>query len=183
MQGSEIDIQNVVASTKLADSFKLEEIGAALSGAEYNKAKFPGMVYKVMDPKAAFLIFASGKVVCTGVKKIDDVRTVILNVAKKIATLGIDIIEEPVITIQNIVASADLGTSLNLNALAVGIGFENIEYEPEQFPGLVYRINSPKIVVLIFSSGKLVITGGKTPEDCEKGVAIVRQQLENMYLI
>ena len=74
-------------------------------------------------------------------------------------------------------------TDLNLNAVALGLGLENIEYEPEQFPGLVYRIKQPKIVVLIFCSGKLVITGGKSPEDCVEGARIVRMQLENMGLL
>ena len=64
-----------------------------------------------------------------------------------------------------------------------GLGLENVEYEPEQFPGLVYRIKQPKVVVLIFSSGKLVITGGKSPEECEEGARIVRMQLENMGLL
>ncbi len=74
-------------------------------------------------------------------------------------------------------------SDLNLNAVALGLGLENIEYEPEQFPGLVYRIKQPKVVVLIFSSGKLVITGGKSPEDCVEGARIVRMQLENMGLL
>ncbi|MDF1557755.1 MAG: TATA-box-binding protein [ANME-2 cluster archaeon] len=183
MPESEIKIQNVVASTKLAESFDLVSIESMLEGAEYNKSKFPGMVYRVTNPKAAFLIFTSGKVVCTGAKNVDDVVTVINNVARKIESLGMEVIADPQITIQNIVASADLGTNLNLNAIAVGLGFENIEYEPEQFPGLVYRIKSPKIVVLIFSSGKLVVTGGKSPADCQRGVEIVREQLESMSLL
>jgi transcription initiation factor TFIID TATA-box-binding protein len=183
MPESEINIQNVVASTKLSESFDLVSIESELEGAEYNKTKFPGMVYRVMNPKAAFLIFSSGKVVCTGAKNVEDVITVIHNVAKKLGSLGVDVVEDPDITIQNIVASADLGTKLNLNAIAIGLGFENIEYEPEQFPGLVYRIKSPKIVVLIFSSGKLVVTGGKSPADCRRGVEIVREQLESMSLL
>lgn len=183
MSESEINIQNVVASTKLSDSFDLVKIESALEGAEYNKAKFPGMVYRVTNPKAAFLIFTSGKVVCTGAKNVEDVKTVIKNLADKIESLGINVEKNPEITIQNIVASADLGAKLNLNAIAIGFGFENIEYEPEQFPGLVYRIASPKIVVLIFSSGKLVVTGGKSPNDCNRGVEIVREQLEGMSLL
>jgi transcription initiation factor TFIID TATA-box-binding protein len=103
--------------------------------------------------------------------------------AKKLNGIGIKTLENPDITVQNIVASADLHTILNLNAIAIGLGLENIEYEPEQFPGLVYRIDEPKVVVLIFSSGKLVVTGGKSPEDCEKGVKVVRQQLDNMGLL
>jgi len=181
---STIDIVNVVASTKLAEAFDLPKIEDKLEGAEYNKKKFPGLVYRVKAPKAAFLIFTSGKVVCTGSKNIEDVRTVITTLAKKLKSIGCKKINlEPEIHVQNIVASADLKTRLNLNAVALGLGFENIEYEPEQFPGLVYRIKRPKVVVLIFSSGKLVITGGKTPEECEEGARIVRMQLENMGLL
>lgn len=181
---STIDIVNVVASTKLADAFDLPKIEAELEDADYNKEKFPGLVYRVKAPKAAFLIFTSGKVVCTGSKNVEDVRTVVTNLAKTLKSIGLENINmEPEIHVQNIVASADLKSDLNLNAVAMGLGLENIEYEPEQFPGLVYRIKQPKVVVLIFSSGKLVITGGKSPEECEKGAQIVRMQLENMGLL
>jgi transcription initiation factor TFIID TATA-box-binding protein len=181
---STIDIVNVVASTKLAEAFDLPKIETDLEGAVYNKKKFPGLVYRVKTPKAAFLIFTSGKIVCTGSKNIEDVRTVIITLAKRLKSIGFEMIDtEPEIHIQNIVASADLKTDLNLNAVALGLGLENIEYEPEQFPGLVYRIKEPKVVVLIFSSGKLVITGGKSPEECEEGEQIVRRQLENMGLL
>ncbi|MHC1756539.1 MAG: TATA-box-binding protein [Methanosarcina sp.] len=183
MSESSIKIENVVASTKLAEEFDLTVIESEFEGAEYNKQKFPGLVYRVSDPKAAFLVFTSGKVVCTGAKNVADVHTVIGNMAKKLNGIGIKTIENPQITVQNIVASADLHTILNLNAIAIGLGLENIEYEPEQFPGLVYRIDVPKVVVLIFSSGKLVVTGGKSPEDCERGVEVVRQQLDNMGLL
>jgi transcription initiation factor TFIID TATA-box-binding protein len=181
---STIDIVNVVASTKLAEAFDLPKIETDLEGAVYNKKKFPGLVYRVKAPKAAFLIFTSGKIVCTGSKNIKDVRTVIITLAKRLKSIGFEMIDtEPEIHIQNIVASADLKSDLNLNAVALGLGLENIEYEPEQFPGLVYRIKVPKVVVLIFSSGKLVITGGKSPEECEEGAQIVRRQLENMGLL
>ena len=179
---STINIVNVVASTKLAEAFDLPKIEAELEGAVYNKKKFPGLVYRVKVPKAAFLIFTSGKIVCTGSKNIEDVRTVITTLAKTLKSIGFEKIDlEPEIHVQNIVASADLKTDLNLNAVALGL--ENIEYEPEQFPGLVYRIKQPKVVVLIFGSGKLVITGGKSPDECEEGARIVRMQLEDIGLL
>jgi transcription initiation factor TFIID TATA-box-binding protein len=181
---STINIENVVASTKLAEEFDLPKIEAELEGAVYNKKKFPGLVYRVKAPGAAFLIFTSGKVVCTGAKNVEDVRMVITNLAKTLQSIGfVKIYLEPEIHVQNVVASADLKTRLNLNAVALGLGLENIEYEPEQFPGLIYRIKQPKVVVLIFGSGKLVITGGKMPEECVEGARIVRMQLENMGLL
>ncbi|MHC1574993.1 MAG: TATA-box-binding protein, partial [Candidatus Methanogasteraceae archaeon] len=83
----------------------------------------------------------------------------------------------------NIVAGASLDTELDLDAIAIGLGFENIEYEPEVFPGLVYRIKDPKVVVLIFRSGKLVITGAKTQKECEFAKMDVWQQLNNLGLV
>jgi transcription initiation factor TFIID TATA-box-binding protein len=142
---SAIDIGNVVASTKLADEFDLPKIETELEGAEYNKQKFPGLIYRVKALKAAFLIFTSGKVVSTGSKNVEDIRTVITNLAKTLKSIGFENIDmEPEIHVQNIVATADLKSDLNLNAVALGLGLENIEYKPEQFPGLVYRIKVPK---------------------------------------
>jgi len=182
--GSPINVENVVASTKLADEFDLQKIEAKLEGAEYNKVKFPGLVYRTKNPKAAFLIFTSGKVVCTGAKNIEDIRTVITTLAKTLKSIGIEkIYPEPEINVQNIVATADFRVDLNLNAIVLGLGMENVEYEPEQFPGVVCRVKQPKVVVLIFSSGKLVVTGGKTTEDCEEGVQVIRKGLENMGLL
>jgi transcription initiation factor TFIID TATA-box-binding protein len=97
--------------------------------------------------------------------------------------MGIDIPKKPEITIQNIVASADLHTVLNLNAIAIGLGLENIEYEPEQFPGLVYRLSVPKVVMLLFGSGKLVVTGGKKPADAEAAVEKIVEELDGLGLM
>lgn len=178
-----IKIENIVASTKLADSFDLNLIVKKFPFAEYNKKKFPGLVYRVSNPKAAFLIFTSGKVVCTGSKNVNDVQKVIKDLSNNFNSINIVSYQSPNISIQNIVASSDLQTILNLNAIAIGLGLENIEYEPEIFPGLVYRVEKPKVVILIFSSGKVVVTGGKTPEDCKNGVNVIKKQLENMGLI
>ena len=182
--GSTIHIENVVASTKLADEFDLHKIEAELEGAEYNKEKFPGLVYRTNNPKAAFLIFTSGKMVCTGAKNVEDVHMAVANMAKMLTSIGIEkIYPELEIKVQNIVSCADLGVDMNLNAVSLGLGLENIEYEPEQFPGLVYRVKQPKVVILLFSSGKMVITGGKTPHDCEEGVQVISKELENMGLL
>jgi transcription initiation factor TFIID TATA-box-binding protein len=70
-----------------------------------------------------------------------------------------------------------------LNAIAIGLGLENIEYEPEQFPGLVYRISDPKVVILLFGSGKLVVTGGRKPEDMVNAVDQIVEELKNLSLL
>ncbi len=178
-----IKIENVVASTGIGTKLDLNEVIRILEGADYNKERFPGVVYRTTNPKTAALIFGSGKIVCTGAKSIEDVSNGLNKVFEKLKAMGIDIPEKPDITIQNIVASADLHTVLNLNAIAIGLGLENIEYEPEQFPGLVYRLSTPKVVMLLFGSGKLVVTGGKKPEDAEAAVEKIVEELDGLGLM
>ncbi len=178
-----IKIQNVVASTAIGQEIDLKSLTLTMEGADYDPEQFPGLVYRTKDPKAAALIFRSGKIVCTGAKSVDEVGKALDKVFKKMESIGIKVMSNPVITVQNIVASADLGSVLNLNAIAIGLGLENIEYEPEQFPGLVYRLAVPKVVVLIFGSGKIVVTGGKKPKDAEDAVDRIVKELEGCALL
>ncbi len=178
-----IKIQNVVASTAIGQEIDLKSLTLTMEGADYDPEQFPGLVYRTKDPKAAALIFRSGKIVCTGAKSVDEVGKALDKVFKKMESIGIKVMPNPVITVQNIVASADLGSVLNLNAIAIGLGLENIEYEPEQFPGLVYRLAVPKVVVLIFGSGKIVVTGGKKPKDAEDAVDRIVKELEGCALL
>ena len=177
-----IKIENVVASTAIGTKLDLNEVIRVLEGADYNKES-PGVVYRTASPKTAALIFGSGKIVCTGAKSIADVSVGLSKVFEKLKEMGVQITSKPEITIQNIVASADLGRVLNLNAIAIGLGLENIEYEPEQFPGLVYRLSNPKVVMLLFGSGKLVVTGGKRPEDAEAAVEKIVLELDGLGLL
>ncbi|HHI30319.1 TATA-box-binding protein [Methanosarcinales archaeon ex4484_138] len=178
-----IKIENVVASSSVGTTLDLQEVIKVLENADYNKERFPGVVYRTTDPKTAALIFGSGKIVCTGAKSIADVHKGLEQVFDRIRKTGVDILDEPEVTVQNIVASADIGTVLNLNAIAVGLGLENIEYEPEQFPGLVYRLAEPKVVMLLFGSGKLVVTGGKKPSDAGDAVTRIMEELDNLRLL
>ena len=179
----DIKIENVVANARLAESLDLEYIESKLEDATFTKKKFPGLVYRTKDPKAAFLIFRSGKVVCTGSKTKEGVRKVMDMLAAALMGIGMKVDEHPEFKVQNIVASANLGRELNLGSIVVGLKLEGMEYEPEVFPGLVYRIKDPKSAILIFSSGRLVITGGKTMEDCEKSVNVLLNKLTELELI
>ncbi|HVP25606.1 MAG TPA: TATA-box-binding protein, partial [Methanomicrobiales archaeon] len=138
---------------------------------------------RMQDPKIAALVFGSGKVVLTGAKSIDSLSRGLEILGNQLRALSIDIPETLTYKIQNIVTSADLGSPINLNKIAVGFNLEMIEYEPEQFPGLVYRLDEPKVVVLLFGSGKLIITGGKKPEDAKKAVQKILSDLTNLGLI
>ncbi|NHX34889.1 MULTISPECIES: TATA-box-binding protein [Halolamina] len=178
-----ITIENVVASTGIGQELDLQSVAMDLEGADYDPEQFPGLVYRTQEPKSAALIFRSGKIVCTGAKSTDDVHESLHIVFDKLRDLSIPIEEDPEITVQNIVTSADLGESLNLNAIAIGLGLESIEYEPEQFPGLVYRLEEPDVVALLFGSGKLVITGGKEPADAAAAVDVITERLDELGLL
>ncbi len=177
-----IKIENVVANARITESLDLEYVESQLEAAMFTKKKFPGLVYRTKEPKSAFLIFRSGKVVCTGAKTKEGVRVVMDKLSTDLRGIGLEVEEHPEFKVQNIVASADLGKELNLGAIVMGLELEGMEYEPEVFPGLVYRITDPKSAILIFSSGKLVITGGKTLDDCEKSVEILLTKLRSLNL-
>ncbi len=177
-----IKIENVVANARITESLDLEYVESQLEEAMFTKKKFPGLVYRTKEPKSAFLIFRSGKVVCTGAKTEEGVREVMDKLAADLRSIDIEVEEHPEFKVQNIVASADLEKELNLGAIVMGLELEGMEYEPEVFPGLVYRITDPKSAILIFSSGKLVITGGKTLDDCKKSVEILLTKLRSLNL-
>jgi transcription initiation factor TFIID TATA-box-binding protein len=167
----------------LGNELDLQALALSLEKSEYEPQQFPGLIYRIKEPKTALLLFKSGKVVCTGAKNSDQVHEAIGIVMKQIEKTGVKLTKKPEIIIQNIVASADLGKELNLNAIAISLGLERVEYEPEQFPGLVYRMSDPKIVILIFGSGRLVCTGGKTPKDIEQGVEKITEELRSTGLL
>jgi len=178
-----IEIQNVVASTAVGQELDLDTLSNDFTGVSYDPENFPGLVYRLQEPKAAALVFRSGKIVCTGASSTEDVQKALDVVFEKLHNLGIEAKSNPQITIQNIVSSADLGHLLNLNAIAIGLGLEHVEYEPEQFPGLVYRMDEPTVVVLFFGSGKLVVTGGKVLDDAIQAVEKVHNQLATLGLL
>jgi transcription initiation factor TFIID TATA-box-binding protein len=178
-----IRIENVVATTSVGAELDLKAIALALDGAEYEPEQFPGIVYRIKEPKTATLLFRSGKLVCTGAKSIDDVHTAIKTVIQRVSEAGIRVTKEPKIEVQNIVASSDLQTDLNLNAIAISLGLDRVEYEPEQFPGLVYRIDEPKVVALLFGSGKIVCTGAKKTDDIKVAVQKIYDELNTAGLL
>lgn len=175
-----LKIENIVASGIIADSIDLNEVSKKVKNCELNTKRFPGAVYRIEKPKIASLIFSSGKVVLTGIRDKQALTEGLNIIMKSLKSAGVKIHKEPKVAITNIVCSYDIGKSINLNKVVITLNLENIEYEPEQFPGLVYRIKDPKIVALLFSSGKIILTGGKNLEDIKKGLDFLEQKLESI---
>jgi len=176
-----ISIENVVASATLKQRVDLNAVVKGYPGVEYRPEQFPGLVFRLKRPKTATLIFNSGKMVCTGAKSEKEARRAVMKVIKELKKSGIIIIGKPELKIQNIVASASLGGMIDLEQAAFELG--KTMYEPEQFPGLIYRMDDPKVVVLLFASGKLVCTGAKREQDVYQAVEKLHQELEEKGLI
>lgn len=176
-----VKIENVVASATLNQKIDLNAVVKGYPNVEYRPEQFPGLVFRLKRPKTATLIFNSGKMVCTGAKSEKEARRAVMRVIKEFKRSGIVIVGKPVLKIQNIVASANLGGIIDLERSAYTLG--KTMYEPEQFPGLIYRMDYPKVVILLFASGKLVCTGAKKEEDVYKAVENLQKRLEGEKLI
>ncbi|MDD5133344.1 MAG: TATA-box-binding protein [Candidatus Nanoarchaeia archaeon] len=153
----DLKIQNIVASTWLGQDIPLIKLAETLPNTEYNPEQFPGLVMRIKEPKTSALIFSSGKVVCTGAKSMAKVKESVNQIIKNIARINIRIKIKPKIKVQNMVASGTINMDLNLNKLTMKL--DNTEYEPEQFPGLVYKLAGTRATFLLFSNGKIVCTG------------------------
>lgn len=176
-------IQNVVASANLGTELDLNALALNLNGAEYEPQAFPGLIFRLKEPKTATLLFHSGKLVCTGAKTLDQVRLAIEAVTKSVREAGVSIPGTPTHEVQNIVASSDLGQPVDLTSVVISLGLERVEYEPEVFPGLVYRMSDPKVVFLLFGSGRLVCTGARKPHDVEVSVDKLTDELRAADLL
>ena len=176
-----VHIQNVVASAALSQKVDLNAVVKSFPGVEYRPEQFPGLVFRLKRPKTATLIFNSGKMVCTGAKSEKEARRAIMTVAEELKKGGIIIISKPELKIQNIVASVILGGKVDLEKAVGKLG--KTMYEPEQFPGLIYRMDEPRVVILIFASGNLVVTGAKKEQDVYDAVHKLHVSLEEQDLI
>ncbi len=167
-QKSSLKVQNIVATASLGKDVSLTKLAKTNPNTEYNPDTFPGLVLRIKKPKSAVLVFSSGNLVCTGTKSIAQVKEVIQQVIKQLRKINVIVTDKPKITVQNIVASGSIDLNLNLNLLSLEL--ENTEYEPEQFPGLVYKLEDPTATFLLFSNGKLVCTGTKNKQQLDESI-------------
>jgi transcription initiation factor TFIID TATA-box-binding protein len=176
-----IRIENVVASGTLDQKVDLNALLKGYPSLGYQPGKFPGLVFRLENPRTATTIFSSGKIVCVGAKSereaFEAIAKTIVKV-KKSVRIGA---EKPELKVQNIVASASLGGLIDLEKAAGALA--KTMYEPEQSPGLVYRMDEPRVVILLFASGKLMCTGAKKEQNVHIAVHKLQEKLEEQSLI
>ena len=173
----DLTVENLVCDTDLRREIDLKVVAEGIIGVEYDPKSFPGAIYRIREPQVTLLIFSSGKVVCTGANSVENVKTAVSKLLEKLDGVGLAVEGEPLMKLQNIVASANIGFRIDLDKLAIECF--NVEYEPEQFPGLVLRLEDPKTSILIFSTGKMVITGAKNMEDAIKAAQTAEEMIKN----
>jgi len=176
-----ISIVNVVASASIDQRLDLKDITKKFPDVEWHPDTFPGAVFRLKEPKTATLLFRTGKMICTGAKSEELARKAVKTVVQKLRKGGIKIKKDATVTVQNIVASINLGGRVQLEETARSL--PRSMYEPEQFPGLIHRMLDPKTVILIFTSGKLVCTGAKTVKDVFRSVNNLHSTLEEKNLM
>src|SRR5210317_1112441 len=176
-----VSVENVVASASVDQKIDLIEITEKFPDTEYHPEQFPGLVFRLTNPRTATLIFRTGKMVCTGAKSEEMSIKAVNTVVQKLRKSKIKIKKDAVITVQNIVAAINLGGKIHLEKAARTL--PRSMYEPEQFPGLIHRMLDPKTVILIFASGKLVCVGAKIEEEVHRSVNQIHNVLEEKDLM
>ena len=177
-----IKVENVVSFAVLGRRIVLNKLVEKMENTEYEPEQFPGLVYRIKDPRAAALIFSSGKIVCTGAKSIAMSKEAMNKIVDDIRKTGISMPRKFKITIENIVASTRIEVKPKLMLEEVAISLEEVEYEPEQFPGLVYRMKNPRVAFLLFGSGKIIATGGRNLKDINLALNKFKKSLEGIGL-
>jgi transcription initiation factor TFIID TATA-box-binding protein len=169
------NVQNVVSTVSLGVQLDLKRIALKARNAEYNPRRFAAVIMRIRDPKTTALIFSSGKMVITGAKSEESSKIACKKYARILQRLGYGHAKFIDFKIQNIVASCDIRFPIRLESLAHAHS-QFCSYEPELFPGLIYRMITPKVVLLVFVSGKLVLTGAKERKD-------IYQAFSNIYAV
>lgn len=177
-----VEIVNVVASGALGLELDLDAVSQELDDiAEYDSKKYPGVYVRFDESQPLVTLYRTGKYIITGSNSENEACLIRDEFLRALADHGIITdVDDEWFSIQNYVCVSDAGQQLNLSALAIGLGLEATEYEPEQFPGLVYRPQDHNCVLLAFGSGKIIITGAESVGGAEDAVQDLFQQIDDL---
>jgi len=180
LETPKINIQNCVATFSLGlKDLNLRQISQRLVYTDFNPPKFAAMTIRIRNPKTTALTFSSGNMVCTGSKDIDESLLACRKYTRLLQNAGIKVCFKD-FHIQNIVASVGVPFPLKLQQLAIDHG-PYVSYESALFPGAVLRVENPKVVFLLFRSGKIVITGAKDIDDITRAFLCIYEPFVLRY--
>lgn len=176
----ELTIVNAVGTGSLGVELDLAKVETDLNAVytDYDPEIYNGMYVRFDQHGALITIYRTGKYIVSGASSIEELNDTNSKFIGALADL--EIVEEGVDTgfsVTNIVTVGNLGKSLDLNALAIRLGLEVTEYEPEQFPGLVYRPINYDAVILCFTSGKVVIPGATSLTEADAAFSHLKKRV------
>ena len=177
---TDIKIENIVAYAQIASSLDVEQIAEKLPEFNYNPDEFSGLTLKLDSPRSAILLLPNGKAICTGAKEIEDAKTAIQKTVDKLQKAKIKVKKKPKVETQNIVISTDLKKEMKLSSISERLTLDKVDFEPKQFPGLIYRMDDIGALVLLFSSGKIVCTGANNLENAINAIEILKEKLTSI---
>lgn len=178
-----IKIENIVAYAQISQGIDIEDLIEKIPDFQYNPKDFVGLTFKIDELKTAILLMPTGKAICTGAMSMEEVEISMNKLIEKLINAGIKVDSKPRIETQNIVVSTNLNKELNLSSISKGLLLKNVNYEPDQFPGLIYNMDDIGALLLIFSSGKIVCTGAKNFEDASKAIEMMKDRLSSLGTI
>ncbi|XVH33752.1 TATA-box-binding protein (plasmid) [Haloferacaceae archaeon DSL9] len=183
MTESEVEVVNIAALGTLGIEVDIEQIveDAGLPVANFDP-KYNAAFFRFEEDEELIILYTSGKYILRGGDEFERMHQVNAEFLDFIANLGITV-DEPTLEVKNVVSVGNLHHEIDLNTLTIGLGLEQTEYEPEQFPGLVYRPSGTRCVLLVFASGKVVITGGRSEEEDNQAFKSLQSKLEDLELI
>jgi transcription initiation factor TFIID TATA-box-binding protein len=180
---ADMKIENIIAYAQIADNLDIMKLSESSTDFKYNPDEFNGLTLKFDFPKTAILILTTGKAICTGATNMNEVETSFKRLINKIKNVGLEIKAKPIIETQNVIVSTDLEKDLNLSSISKGLLLENVSYEPDKFPGLIYKIDDFGAILVLFSSGKIVCTGGKNMDNASKAIKMMKVKLSSLGAI
>ena len=168
-------IVNLVASANLNATLDLYNLAVTIPNIEYEPEQFPGAILKLKEPKVSMLLFKNGKVICSGASSEAQIELGIKKASKLIHEIqpSVKVPKKVEYNVVNLVATANLNQTLDLFQTALSL--DNVEYEPEQFPGAILRIPDPKITLLLFKNGKMICAGAKRESLLKKGLKVAQE--------
>lgn len=178
-----VEVVNVVASGSLGAELDLEAIAGDLDSiVDYDPDKYPGAYFRFGDSDPLITLYRTGKYIITGASSKEEahsIREEFLNLLSDHKMLPVA--EDDWFRLQNYVCMSEIGEDLNLSALAIGLGLEVTEYEPEQFPGLVYRPAEHDCILLVFGSGKVIITGATSIQAAKEAFDSLHRRIADLF--
>jgi transcription initiation factor TFIID TATA-box-binding protein len=175
-----ISIANVVGSGDLGVELDVAEVESDLDlpYTEYDPSNYHGLYIRLVEGGPLITIYRSGKYIISGCSTFEQLYET--NDAFLTTLSELDIIDaeaETGFTVQNVVCTAQLDDPVDLNTLSIALGLESVEYEPEQFPGLIYRPTDYPAVLLVFTNGKIVVTGASDVDTAEDAFKHLQEQV------